>query len=148
VSADLDPALRAFLLADAGIAAAVAERIYPVRAPQGSAVPLVVYRLIGEDSDYHMGGASGLVRQLFQLDTYAAGADAAAELAGALRTRLDGFRGPMADVRVQGVFFQTEDDATSVPAIAELEAESEGGAPEGGDLARVRQEYSIVWEER
>lgn len=119
---DIRPALRAFLLADASIAAVVGTRIYPIKIPQGVAAASLVYTKVSARPDHHMSGASGLARPRLQLDAWAPTADAALWLADLVRERLDGYSGTMgsggAAVTVQGVFFADEredfDDAANL----------------------------------
>jgi hypothetical protein len=117
--ADIRPALRAYLLADATISSAVGgTRIHPVVLPQGSAtpkVPALVHNVISEITDHHTQGASGLVMVRIQVDSYALTTDAADALARAVKERLDGFAGvmtygsasPQDSVTVQGIFADT-----------------------------------------
>jgi hypothetical protein len=119
MTADLRPALRAYLLADATISAAVGgSRIHPTVLPQGTngpAVPAIVYSTISEITDYHTQGPSGLVMMRVQIDAYAQTAAAADSLARAIKDRIDGFEGtwtygtasPPDSVNVQGVFSET-----------------------------------------
>ena len=55
-----------------------------------------------------MQGASGLSRPRFQIDAWAATQDDAAALANLVKDRIDGYRGLMGTVPVQGVFFADE----------------------------------------
>jgi hypothetical protein len=118
--ADIRPALRAYLIADATVSSAVgATRVHPTILPQGTngpTVPAVVYNIISEVTDHHTQGASGLVMVRMQVDAYAATASAADSLARAIKERLDGFHGTMDDgasppgvtpVNVQGVFAES-----------------------------------------
>lgn len=91
---DIRPALRAILLGDATISAAIgAVRIYPSVLPQGIIQQSIVYTLIGEDSDYHMQGSSQLAQDRIQLDCWAQTIDAAVALANLVKDELSGFRG-------------------------------------------------------
>jgi len=105
---DIRPALRAFLLADAGIAAIVGTRVYPIKIPQGVKVASIVYFRVSGPGDYSMDGPSGLARHRLQLDSWAPTADAATALANLVKDRIDGYSGVMgsggAAVNVQGVF--------------------------------------------
>lgn len=113
---DIRPALRAFLLADPGIAAAVGgARIYPVRLPQGQRDRSLVYTIVSGVGDNHMAGPSGLARPRIQIDAWAPLIDAAHALANLVKERIDGYRGPMTSdesppvaVDVQGVFIANE----------------------------------------
>lgn len=94
---DIRPALRTFLLADGSISTAVGGvRIYPVKLPSGvPAGPAIVYNLISEETDHHMQGASGLVFARYQIDAWATTSDLAQNLALLIKSRLDGYKGPM-----------------------------------------------------
>lgn len=138
---DLRPGLRAFLAADATIAALVVAggitRIYPNKLPQGVVATSLVYQEISNVGDHHNAGPSGLASPRMQITAWAGSADAAATLARAVKSRIDGYRGTMGSggdaVTVQGVFFQDsrdiEDDET--PTLFGKQAD-----------------YRIVWNER
>ncbi len=109
---DVRPALREFLLADAGIAAIVGTRVYPIKIPQGIKLASIVYSRISGAGDYHHGGPSGLAMPRYQIDAWAPTGDAATILANLIKDRIDGYRGVMgsggAAVTVQGVFMLDE----------------------------------------
>lgn len=119
MTADLRPALRAYLLADSTIADAVGDtRVHPTVLPQGTngpAVPAVVYNTISEVTNHHTQGASGLVMARIQIDAYAQTASAADSLSRAIKDRIDGIRAtwsygtasPQDSVNVQGVFAES-----------------------------------------
>jgi len=105
---DLRPELRLFLLESSDIFTAVGgARIFPHILPQGERRASLVYNLISEITDHHMQGASGLVTARYQLDAWAGLADDADALARLVKNRIDGYRGPMGAVQVQGVFADT-----------------------------------------
>jgi hypothetical protein len=112
--ADLRLPLVAFLRADPAISAAVGgDRVSPLVLDQGDRGPSIVYTCVSAVGDHHMQGASGLAMARMQLDAWAETPDAADTLARLVKTRLDGYRGPMGfagsppgpGVQVQGVFF-------------------------------------------
>lgn len=123
---DIRPALRAFLAADAAIAALVVSgsvtRIYPGKLPQGITAASLVYSEISGQGDHHNEGASGLVRVRMQIAAWATTADAAHALFLAVKNRLDGYRGAMgsgaSEVTVQGAFIDSwrdlDDDAANL----------------------------------
>jgi len=123
---DIRPALRAFLLADAGIAAIVATRVFPIKLPQGTKTASIVYTRISGAGIYHMGGESGLSMPRYQIDSWAPNGDAATTLANLIKDRLSGYRGVMgsggAAVTVQGVFMAAEmedyDDAVQMSRMS------------------------------
>jgi hypothetical protein len=121
---DIRPALRAFLAADAAIAALVVgggtTRIYPVKLPQGVTAASIVYNEISGLGDHHNEGPSGLAMVRMQIAAWAQTADAAHALYLAVKERIDGYRGPMGSgdalVTVQGVFLDGWRDSDDTEA--------------------------------
>jgi hypothetical protein len=121
---DVRVGLRALLLGDADIAAAVDSgasaslryRIFTARLPQGEVRASIVYSRISGQGDHHMQGPSGLDRPRAQVDCWAPTADAADLLARRVKARIDGYRGsvlwgensPEEAVVVKGIFFDSE----------------------------------------
>ena len=116
---DVRPALRAILLADADVYAAIdgdvsraqgGSRIFTGTLPQGETFPSVVQNLISEDSDYHMQGGSGLMQARIQIDCWALTQDAAVSLANLVYDGVSGYRGvitfgtPQQQIDVQAIF--------------------------------------------
>jgi hypothetical protein len=129
---DIRPGLRSFLLADPLIAAMIVSRIFPVVLPQGQREPSIVYTRVSGLGDHTMQGASGLSRPRFQIDAWAVTQDDAAALASLVKDRIDGYRGLMGAVPVQGVFFadEREDYQSDI------------------DMHRMSRDYLIWYEER
>jgi hypothetical protein len=139
--ADIRPALRAYLLGDATIAAAVGgTRVFPTVLPQGVKATSIVYNVISEVTDHHTQGPSGLVMVRVQVDAYALTTDAADALARAVKERIDGFAGvwaygsssPPDSVEIQGCFADT--------ARTDYQSDAE--------LHRVSRDYRIHFSER
>lgn len=127
---DIRPALRALLLADSDVLAAVTtggvSRIYPGVMPQGITLPSIVQNLITEGSDYHMQGSSGLMQARIQIDCWALTQDLAVSLANLVYDRLSGFSGtvafgsesPQQSIVVRGIFHdQGRDDYDPTPKL-------------------------------
>jgi Protein of unknown function (DUF3168) len=129
---DIRPALRTFLLADAPIAAVVATRVFPVVLPQGERGASIVCTRVSGMGDHTTLGPSGLARPRMQIDAWAATPDEAAALANLVKDRVDGYRGLMGTVPVQGVFFadEREDYQSDI------------------DMHRMSRDYIIWYEER
>ena len=113
---DIRLGLRAFLLADAPIAAIVVDRVDPIQLAAGEKRTSIIYTRISGQGDHFMQGPTGLARPRYQIDCWAQTAGAATALANLVKERLDGYRGPMPYgsnspqdfVTVQGVFFTDE----------------------------------------
>lgn len=104
---DIRVGLRTFLLADGPVAALVSTRIYPVKLPQGVSGTSLILNEISGQGDHHMQGASGLVTVRMQIGAWATTADGAHALFLAVKEAIDGYRGLMGDVTVQGVFIDS-----------------------------------------
>lgn len=109
---DIRKALRAYLLADAGIATLVSDRVYFIKMKQGNVDPCIVFSRISGAGVYHHGGDSGLAMPRYQIDAWSKTGDAATTLANLIKDRLSGYRGVMgsggAAVTVQGAFMLDE----------------------------------------
>lgn len=109
---DIRKALRAYLLADTGIAALVSDRVYFIKMKQGNVDPCIVFSRISGAGIYHHGGPSGLSMPRYQLDSWSKTGDGATALANLIKDRISGYRGVMgsggAAVTVQGVFMADE----------------------------------------
>jgi hypothetical protein len=131
--ADIRPALRQFLLEDSTLTIAVGgERIFPVVLPQGVTAPSVVYKRISGVGDHTIQAPTGLAQVRMQIDAYAQTQSDADELSRLIKERLDGYSGPMGNVQVQGVFYDTMRDDYQ----------------DDVKLFRVSQDFMIVFEER
>ena len=133
----IEAALVLFLKADTGIAALVGPRVYPQKAPQGKGTddttfPRLTYECGGGDPVRSNDGKSGLAQATFLLHCWGQGDNCyldAKRLAQAVRVAtggsqatpktgyeaLDGFRGTMAGVPVQGVFLSRDQDEYEPP---------------------------------
>jgi hypothetical protein len=81
--------LKTHLQADASIAAAVLDRIYPLTAPQGVAKPYITYQRITGTPTNDLDGLDGsLIDIRCQIDVYAASFDACRVLSEFVRIRL------------------------------------------------------------
>jgi hypothetical protein len=100
--------LRAFLLADAGVTAIAADRVYSAPAPQDAKMPFVTYTRVTGDRVRSLTGPSGLAWPSYQIDCLSddgqlgGSYSQATDLADAVRTALDGFIGKWSglDVRI------------------------------------------------
>lgn len=68
---DFATALRARLIADAGVSALVGTRIFPMIRPQDSALPAVRYQVISDPRPEHLKGYDGARSSRVQYDCFA-----------------------------------------------------------------------------
>jgi len=74
-------------------AALIADRVYPVAAPQSTPPPFVTYRRVPGEVMYTQGGESNAQKAHFQIAAVTETYDGALTLAAAIRTGLSGKRG-------------------------------------------------------
>lgn len=86
----VDDALRAWVLADAGVSALIGQRMYPDVLPQGAIFPAIRYFEVSLSPLYAHQGDLNLDTSRYQFDCYAATRPAARDLAAALRAALSG----------------------------------------------------------
>ena len=127
----LETAMRAYVLADAAIAAAVGQRMYPRGLPQGPTLPALTYLRVDTRRGHDMDGPDGLPRPRVQVTAWAANVGAVTDLAALVRKRLDGYRGAWGDVMIGSCLCVGERDLDD---------------PETGRNA-VAQDYMIQYQE-
>lgn len=110
---------------NAAIVALVGTRIHPLKAPQGAALPRIVYKVVSGESLGSFDGPNGQAVYRVQLDLVAATYDGIDALATAVRKRvadggpLDGYRGTTASVVVQACYRIDETDVDEPPDPAD-----------------------------
>jgi hypothetical protein len=92
----IERAVRAHLIATAGVQTLVADRVYSFRKPQGAATPYIVFQRISGERLHTLDGPTGRAHPRIQIDAYATTYPAARAIADAVRAALDGFKGDVA----------------------------------------------------
>ncbi len=105
----IDAAINQLLIASPAFAS-VGDRVYPKKLPENPVYPAIVYHRISTVREHSHDGSSSLAAARFQFDIYARSYVAARDAAEALRSILDGFRGVVAGVDINGAFNEDEDD--------------------------------------
>jgi hypothetical protein len=106
----MEGALIALLLADSGLVAIAAARVYPGSRPQGSALPAIVLARVSGAPLYADDGEVGLGQARIQIDCWAATYGEAKTLARAVTACLSGFEGTVGDTVFQFIELDTERD--------------------------------------
>lgn len=84
------------LAAQSAVTDLVGTRIYPEwNASADETRPYIVYTLISEDRNPHLGAASGLVRTVIQFDVFSDTTRGMESVADVLRQQFDGFTGTL-----------------------------------------------------
>jgi hypothetical protein len=129
--------LRAYLLADDGIADLVGTRIYPVVLPQGASRPAITYARISGGHSHNIDRATGSAIPTFEIDCWGDTFDEVDELAEALRQAMQGFGpGTFGSTAVKACLLDDETDAYEWP---------EDGSDKG--IYRITLRYRIRYTE-
>lgn len=106
----IEDGLYAHLIAYAGLAALIGDRVYPLKAPQDAIYPLLNYQRISGPRVHSHNGPSGLAHPRFQLTAWASSLIEAKLVVAQARAAVDGFKGTMGDVDINGCFVVNEID--------------------------------------
>ena len=109
----IEAGIKSHLSADVGVSAIVASRIYPLIIPQHAAgeptrMPCLVYTRIDSRRQQKFCGTDGLVRSVFQFDSYAVTFATSEALAAATRASLIDFVGTMGTDTVKACFLDLQ----------------------------------------
>lgn len=83
---------------------------YPMKAPQTTALPYIVYHVISNDPTDTKDGVSELDVARVQIDSYAATYSAAATLSDSVRSTLDRYSGTVQSIVIDKIVFENEND--------------------------------------
>ena len=94
----------------------IGTRVYPLLAPMGTPMPLVVYQRTGVDRPRHLGGNVGNPVVTLQLTAYDTSYTSVKQIARAVRLAVDNWTGTTAGVTIQRTTLMTESDGVDMPA--------------------------------
>jgi hypothetical protein len=94
----------------------IGSRVYPLIAPQGTPLPLVVYQRTGVERPQSLSGNVGNPLVTLQLTTYGTSYTSVKAIARAVRLTVDGWTGTTAGVTLQRTTLLTEADGVDMPA--------------------------------
>ena len=99
--------LKSHLSGDSGIAAAVGDRLHPVRLPEGTTKPAIVYAKVGAIPQTDLDSDDGdLLEIRLQVDCWASGFETVAALAELVRLRMQAATMTANNFRIGSVFAQ------------------------------------------
>ena len=94
----------------AAVSAIVVLRIYPLKMPDNPTFPCVTYQRISSIREQTLSGRVSYCDALYQIDSWSESYDTTASLAAAIFAGLEGFRGIVSTVDIQGILSQNEID--------------------------------------
>ncbi|MBL4702090.1 MAG: DUF3168 domain-containing protein [Phycisphaeraceae bacterium] len=106
----LEEGIFSHLSGNAAVSALVASRIHPVTLPQSVTFPALSYRRISGQRVNHLAGSSGLQHPRIQMSAWSKTYSQAKNITENVRLSLEGFRGTMGTIQVDGVVFLGDHD--------------------------------------
>lgn len=94
----------------------IGSRVYPLLAPTGTPLPLVIYQRTAVERPQSLAGNVGNPVVTLQLTTYGTSYTSVKTIARAVRLAVDGWTGTTASVTIQRTTLQTESDGVELPA--------------------------------
>jgi hypothetical protein len=104
------------LTSQTAVSSLIGSRVYPLIAPQGTPLPLVVYQRTGVERPQSLSGNVGNPLVTLQLTTYGTSYTSVKTIARAVRLTVDGWTGTTAGVTLQRTTLLTEADGVDMPA--------------------------------
>jgi hypothetical protein len=93
----------------------IGSRVYPLLAPTGTPLPLVIYQRTAVERPQSLAGNVGNPVVTLQLTTYGTSYTSVKTIARAVRLAVDGWTGTTASVTIQRTTLQTESDGVELP---------------------------------
>lgn len=128
--AEIEEALRTYLLTKTALTALVSTRIYPDFIPPDAAFPCVQYFKVSDIKDHTLTGQSELERPVFQFSAYATTKASARAVANQIKTALCDYAGTLSGIEIQKVQLnnemssaETSGDGTQKIFVEDLEFE-------------------------
>jgi len=106
----VEAAINAILLADPGVAAVVASRIYPVVMPEDPTLPAITYQRIDGPRETSLDLDSSLAHPRIQVSAWGNAYADVKNAADAVREALNGFSGTIAGFTIQGIVIESDND--------------------------------------
>jgi hypothetical protein len=106
----MEEAIRARLLATAGVTALVASRVYCGSRPQGGALPDVIINLASDEPVYTDDGEAGLVNTRLEIDCWGTTYGSAKDTARTVIASLSAFVGTVSGTVFQNILLDAERD--------------------------------------
>ena len=127
--------LVAYILADAGIAAEIGDKIYPRRAPKSASGKYAVYNRVSAINGHELiGKALDCTGAIYQFDFWADEPGDVEAVAEAFRAAFDGLRGLVGSTEIRRVWLQDERDD-----LEDLDNADEEGKE------RITHDYEVIY---
>ena len=104
------------LTSQTAVSSLVGSRVYPLLAPAGTPLPLVIYQRTAVERPQSLAGNVGNPVVTLQLTTYGTSYTSVKNIARQVRLALDGWTGTTASVTIQRTTLVSEADGVDMPA--------------------------------
>jgi hypothetical protein len=104
------------LTSQTAVSSLVGNRVYPMYAKQGEALPLIIYQRTGVERPQSLAGNVGNPVITLQLTTYGTSYTNVKQIARAVRLAVDGWTGTTAGVTIQRTTLESEADGMEAPS--------------------------------
>lgn len=129
----IEKAARAILTADGTVSGLVATRVYPIKRPQGTALPAVIYELASETVNDALPSQGSLKRARLSVQSFASTYGGVKTLAAAIRAALINYNGTTSGATI---------DSLREEVVNDLGEERSPGSDEG--VYRIVADY-VAW---
>lgn len=102
--------IRTYVLGSTGVSSLVGTRCHYTQLPQVSAYPHIWFRIASDTEERTMDGVGGLHEATVDMECVGASQSSVQNVADAVKTRLDGYRGTMGNMTCQAAFLRDKDD--------------------------------------
>jgi hypothetical protein len=120
----LESSLYDYLTGQTSISSVVSTRVYPLKRPQGTALPAITYKVISKIFSHRLSGSDGTARARVQISCFSRNYLQALEMAEALRLCLDGYStkiGDFGDLHLYSAL-QDQDNGTYTLPVASTDS--------------------------
>jgi len=104
------------LTSQTSVSSLVSQRVFPLIAPAGTPLPLIVYQRTAVERPQALGGNVGNPVVTLQLTSYGTSYTSVKSIARAVRLAVDNWTGTTAGVTIQRTTLQSEADGVDMPA--------------------------------
>ena len=131
----IEKAIYSVLANDANVGGLVGVKIFPVRVPQGTAMPAITYEQLTGPREHTMDGPFGMAAPTWAITSWASSYGGARALADYVRLALDGYDSTVGTVKVYVGMLENEVDV------------SEGSADISATYRWGKRQTYVIWHE-
>lgn len=113
---NIGPAIYSILTSDATIGGYVSTKVYPLAAPQNTAMPYITYQLVSDKPNKNKDRVTSIETLRVQIDVIAKTYENVGQIADAIVNALSFYSGTVAGITIDIITFEDENDLSDVEA--------------------------------